>query len=297
MSQHVFVVAKRTAYARYVEDAADAHVQALLDRKDAVVSRWRAAHEEHQQALEVVQEVLQRHGARVTLVLQAHAKFDPTGSALVVVVGGDGTALAASHNVTGVPILGVNSAPGSSVGFFCPARGAAVPRALAQALNGELAGVTLQRMKVTINGQLRSNRVLNEALYCHASPAATSRYILKLGEQQEEQRSSGFWIGPAAGSTAAQYSAGGRVLPLQSKKLQLVVREPWAPQGKRIRMRRLLVTAPAQLTALSKMAEANIFLDGPWERMPIFLGDEVCFALSDDPLTVLGITAARKRIR
>ena len=42
------------------------------------------------------------------------------GARLVVTVGGDGTLLAASHLVGGgVPVVGINSSPRSSVGFFC----------------------------------------------------------------------------------------------------------------------------------------------------------------------------------
>ena len=41
---------------------------------------------------------------------------------LVVTIGGDGTLLAASHAIGDTPILGINSAPDFSVGFFCSGR-------------------------------------------------------------------------------------------------------------------------------------------------------------------------------
>jgi hypothetical protein len=78
-------------------------------------------------------------------------------------------------------------------------------------------------MCVTTNGRPVARRILNDALFCHASPAATSRYIVELGGVVEEHKSSGFWIGPAAGSTAAQRSAGGKIMPLTAQELQLVV--------------------------------------------------------------------------
>ena len=40
---------------------------------------------------------------------------------LVIAVGGDGTVLAAAHAAGDMPILGVNSMPGRSGGFFCAA--------------------------------------------------------------------------------------------------------------------------------------------------------------------------------
>jgi NAD+ kinase len=148
-------------------------------------------------------------------------------------------------------------------------------------------------MAVAINGQLRSSRVLNEALYCHAEPAATSNYILKAGGKQEEQRSSGFWVGPAAGSTAAMRSAGGRVLPLTSKKLQVVVREPYLRKGGALHLTRTVVAPGQKITAVSKMERARIFLDGPYRMLTLRLGDEVEFRGSDQPLTVVGLTKQR----
>ncbi|MBI3205998.1 MAG: hypothetical protein HYZ29_30960 [Myxococcales bacterium] len=138
----------------------------------------------------------------------------------------------------------MNSAPKSSVGFFCAAQREGIHQSLGEALDGGTDTLTLTRMSVALNGRERSRRGLNEALYCHQSPAATSRYLLSHVVRSEPHKSSGFWLGPAAGSTAAQHSAGGKVLPLRSKKLQVVVREPYAPAGTRYRLLRFMI-APA----------------------------------------------------
>lgn len=246
--------------------------------------------------LETVRRALDELGARAVLVQRAHAEFDTSDAALVVSVGGDGTLLAASHNVGQVPILGVNSAPEHSVGFFCAAQRDSVKRMLTEALEGRLVKVRLTRMAVAVNGRIRSRRVLNEALFCHASPAATSRYVLRYGRVREEQRSSGFWIGPASGSTAAQRSAGGAVLPLSSKKLQLVVREPYAAafSARDYRLLRVIVAPGARLFTKSKMQDGCLFLDGPYRQVPVRLGDEVTFYASDEPLTVVGLSTARR---
>jgi NAD+ kinase len=189
----------------------------------------------------------------------------------------------------------VNSAPGYSVGFFCGADPRTARQMLARGLEGTLPRVSLTRMAVSLNGELRSARVLNEALFCHASPAATSRYILRYRRLREEQKSSGFWIGPAAGSTAAQRSAGGDVLPVGSRRLQLVVREPYAPEGLRYRLLKQLIDPGRELFAHSKMQKACLFVDGPHMRIDVGLGDVAGFRASDEPLTVLGL--ARDRIR
>ena len=287
----VIVVAKRTSYQRFVEEEGDPRARRLVQEKAPAVRSWLDAHAEHQRTLDVVMSELSRAGAQALLLRRAHAAFDPEGTELVIAVGGDGTLLAASHNVDDIPILGVNSAPKHSVGFFCAATRKDFRRYLEQALAGKLRKLSLSRMSVALNGRLRSKRVLNDTLYCHNSPAATSRYILRVGKVTETQRSSGIWIGPPAGSTAAQHSAGGRVLPISSRQLQLVVREPYTPRGRKNALARALIKPPARVIVTSKMDESSLFVDGPQRTIPVRLGDEIEFSLSDAPLQVLGLRA------
>jgi NAD+ kinase len=285
----VIVVLKRSSYSRFVEDEGDPRAKSLLRKKDPSVARWLVSHREHTRTIDAVLLALDALGARAVVVRRPSAVFDAADAALVVVVGGDGTLLAASHNVGSTPILGVNSAPEFSVGFFCGAQRVNIKRSLSAALDGELDSVLLTRMSVSLNGRERSRRVLNEALYCHASPAATSRYVLSHGRVSETQKSSGFWLGPAAGSTAAQRSAGGRVLPLRSQKLQLVVREPYAPAGTRYRLLRFTIDPGNKVEAQSMMQDACMFLDGPYRQIPVSLGDVATFRMSPEPLRVLGL--------
>jgi NAD+ kinase len=285
----VIVVAKRTAYQRFIEEEGDPRAAMLVKKKDPAVRSWLESHAEHQRTVEVVKAELELAGAQALLLHRAHAAFDAGGAELVIAVGGDGTLLAASHNVDDIPILGVNSAPKHSVGFFCAATRKDFRKHLEQALSGKAHSLSLSRMSVALNGRLRSKRVLNEALYCHNSPAATSRYILHVGRVTETQRSSGIWIGPPAGSTAAQRSAGGRVLPLASRQLQLVVREPYTPRGKKNALARAIIKPNQRVTVTSKMDDSSLFLDGPQRTISVRLGDEIEFALSDAPLRVLGL--------
>ena len=291
---HVIVVGKRTAYRRFVEDEGDPRARALIQKRDPSVASWLASHKEHSRTMEEVARVLDRVGAKALFLQRAHAAFDTSDAALVIAVGGDGTLLAASHNVGSVPVLGVNSAPSHSVGFFCAAQRSDFESHLRKALEGKLKSLLLTRMTVSLNGRMRSKRVLNEALYCHSGPAATSRYILHVDKQKEEQRSSGIWIGPAAGSTAAQRSAGGRVLPLGSDNLQLVVREPYSPYGK-FKLLKLVVGPSSEVTVQSKMDDAALYLDGPHRTVSVRLGDVVSFGVSDEPLNVLGLRGRKPR--
>ena len=73
------------------------------------------------------------------------------------------------------PLLGINSAPNHSVGFFCATQKGSAKQALSEALAGALVSMSLSRMRVDVNDVCVNRRVLNEALFCHETPAAASR--------------------------------------------------------------------------------------------------------------------------
>jgi NAD+ kinase len=293
----VIVVAKRSAYGRFLDEGEDPRIRQLLRRGDPSVRRWQKAHADHLRTVERVQEALDEHGALSWVLHGPQTEFDASTADLVVTVGGDGTLLAASHHVLGTPILGVNSAPSYSVGFFCAARLGNIRRLLHEALSGKLQSIQLTRMAVDVDGQKVSSRVLNEALFCHASPAATSRYILKSGARSEEHRSSGVWVGTAAGSTGALRSAGGRVMPLLSRRLQVVVREPYQGERNPYLLQQFEVSERSRVKIQNKMRDAYLFLDGPYRRVRVEIGETMTFSASDQPLRVLGLTAERTKPR
>ena len=294
----VALVVKRTSYRRFVMEVHDPRFERLIKRGDPTVKSFRSSHEAHEATVHEVEEALRVLDAEVVSRGGPRARISPKTD-LVVTVGGDGTLLSASHQIgRDCPLLGINSAPESSVGFFCGAEKGGVLAALERALGGNLPAVELTRMRVDLNGKKVHGRVLNEALFCHASPAATSRYILRLHRakgrtEEEDHRSSGMWIGPAAGSTAAQKSAGGKVLPLTSPRIQYVVREPYTPAGGHIRYAKGLVEEHGSLELRSKMREAKVFMDGHQLVKDVTIGDVLDMRRCDEPLTVLGL--ARKR--
>jgi NAD+ kinase len=293
----VTVVLKRTSWRKWVEEEGDVRIAALLEAGDETVKRMRPGHDDHVQTVDEVRRALAELGAEVTWNERPQGFRVDGRCDLVVTVGGDGTLLAASHGIgAGTPLLGVNSSPAHSVGFFCAAKKGQVRSALGAALEGSLRRTELTRMQIALNGKALHERVLNEALFCHASPAATSRYILRLTDSDhrvlatEEQKSSGLWVGPAAGSTAAQKSAGGRVLPLPSHKLQYVVREPYQMIGHASTMTLGLVDETQTLQIRSKMRHARIFLDGDHIVHEVGIGDVVTLRRSAEPLVVLGLS-------
>jgi NAD+ kinase len=302
MIKRVTLVVKKTSWETFVEERRDERVAELMASGDASVSRIRSTHEAHEHTVKTVRRALDSLGAQVEL-RHASDRARPLESELVVTVGGDGTLLSASHLASPhVPMLAINSAPRSSVGFYCSATAENAEQFLKQALEETLPRVELTRMAVRKNGHIVHNRVLNDMLYCHRCAAATSRYILTVSPDgrrvfEEDQVSSGLWVGPPAGSTAAQKSAGGDVLPLLSRQLQYVVREPYAPEGHSLAYVKGRIGEGGYLRLKSRMTRAEVFLDGPHDSFDVSLGDVVEVILSDEPLVVLGLSVAEDPMR
>ncbi|HEX4354849.1 MAG TPA: NAD(+)/NADH kinase, partial [Polyangiales bacterium] len=222
----VLVIYKKSAYQIYVRERRHAVIEQLVAAREPGALRLLRAHRHHMASLEAARKALIELGAAANF----RHRSDDTHARdvdLVVTLGGDGTLLWASHLISSeVPIVAINTAPQDSVGYFCAGTRRELKGVLAAALSGELAVTKFARMQVTLDDRVLSRRVLNDALFCHEGPASTSRYRLAFGRLAEEQKSSGIWVGPPAGSSAAQHSAGGDVLPPEAKVLQFVVREP-----------------------------------------------------------------------
>ena len=136
---------------------------------------------------------------------------------LIISFGGDGTFLkTASAVMDSTPILGVDSNPGTRVGFYTRAN----INNFKEKLGKKFRFVSLQRLRACINGKFIPKLALNEFLITTQEPYHTANYEL----EGEKQQSSGILIGTGSGSTAWIKSAGGKKLPMGSKKFQYVVR-------------------------------------------------------------------------
>jgi NAD+ kinase len=289
MRPRVLVVYKKSTYQRYVGRAQD-RLKELIAHSDVSVEGLLHEHEIHQETLRQAKAALRSLGARAVLRYRPEPLPEEGAWDLIVTLGGDGTLLWASHLAdSSTPMLAINSAPETSVGYFCAGDGHNVDEVLAAALDGSLKSSRLARMRVDVGDNVISTRVLNDALYCHESPAATSRYILEHAGDQERQMSSGVWIGPAAGSTAAIRSAGGKVLPTGSQKIQFVVREPYRGVDNKYRLIKGMLPPGEDLRITSRMTKGRIFLDGTQKVYSIGIGDRIRMTLSDEPLTLLGL--------
>lgn len=283
----VLVVFKKSAYQIYVRERKEAHIGRLLRGRHPAVSHMKQVDADQRRSTRAVVRVLEARGLSFTMRYRAEIP-STRGYDLVISVGGDGTLLEASHFVAGTPLLGVNSSPTTSVGYFTATTVAGFAAAMDRILRGDMPEVLLQRMRVLRNGAAVGVPILNDALYASTNPATTSRYILRVGDRHEEQKSSGVWFSTAAGSTAALRSAGGRVLPPRSRKLAFVVREPYREPHRELRLLAGAVHPGTPLEVVSKMRQSALYLDGSHLKVKVLLGDRVSLVPHDTPLRLLG---------
>lgn len=293
MPLRVLLVCKRTSFEAYAAEGADPALQRVLRRGGSIASTIRAAHREHTATVAAVSRALDAAGAHTRRVVGA--RFPPPAARgpfdLVVSVGGDGTFLEAARLAGSTPILGVNSDPRRSVGRFCGAVRATFARVLRDFLAGRLRAVSLARLHATAG--TRAGEALNDLLVAHLSPASTSSYVLALRPRgpRERQRSSGLWISTAAGSTGAIRSAGGRVMPLRSRRVQFLVREAYrgATGRGRPRLRGGLVEPGHWLELECRMTQAVVYFDGGRARWTLRLGDVLRVEVSPTPCNALAV--------
>lgn len=299
----VVFVHKRSAYERFVEAEADAQIMRLLRDGDVSVAQLEASHHRHNAGVSQALEAFRARGIELEVWTrpQIDARQEPfrlSPDDLVVVVGGDGTVLAASHWVKHAPVLALNSDPDASVGFLCSATASQADAFVAALLEGGVSMRQRNRLEVRINDAVAGAPVLNDVLFCHGSPAATSSYLLELDGGMEAQKSSGIWIATAAGSTAAIRSAGGVSMPLDAPGYQYRVREPYTRPGEAYRsVAGILDGATSRLRLISKMSHCVIYLDGPHIQFSIAYGDRVEIRNSPSPLRQLWLPALEQESR
>jgi len=216
---------------------------------------------DHEGTLTQIQDDLDELGIPSRVIGRDNIKRGFKGD-LLITLGGDGTFLAASHIAGDIPLLGVNSMPDHSVGFFCASNASNFKDAILDILKGRLKLRKLPRMEISIDGKVLPCLALNDVLFGRSSPAEMARYELRIGKRCEHQKSSGVWISTGAGSTGGIHSSGGKPMNIESKYLQYMVREPYAHQAKVYSILNGLVRGGQKIEIIPER-DAVIYVDGP----------------------------------
>lgn len=277
LRQKVLLLYKKSAYSMYF----------CRRNRHKGIYRFKKAHDEHLKTLATVERVLRQYGINYTKSARGPEIFYQRYG-LVVTVGGDGTFLEAARNAKNQFLLGVNSAPGSSVGKLCAATQKNFEKIIRRMITGKDFRVdSWQRLRLEISGLSRSIDCLNDILVCHQNPAAVSRYCLKIGRIKEEQRSSGVWIATPAGSSGAIQSAGGKVLKATERKMQYMPRELYVGGNPPYRLKGGILTQRQVITVTSLMRDGMVFVDGTHVPLKFPFNSTLTVSLSPAPIKVI----------
>lgn len=209
---------------------------------------------------------------------------------LVVSLGGDGTLLHTSHHCGGnVSLLGINSCPEHSVGHLCASVPKSIESDLEAALTGKASFVNVNRLCIDVSGTRTGIPfALNDILFCHKHPAATSRYQISLHTLNdssvpcEKQHSSGVWVAAPAGATAAIRSYELPVPELTDSKFLFAVRELYFPPGESYSlMRQTLDGKKHELSFFCRMRQGMVCIDGPDSSVPVGFGETIKISMPE----------------
>lgn len=283
MGKPVLVISKKSFYEVYGLERQEPHFLSLVQSDSDMARELLQAHDDNLRAIEAVTSYLDKEGIAWEKGEVGSVCVDGLHP-LVISIGGDGTLLAASHRVIRTPVLGINSRPGVSVGFFCPVDAGNFHQMLTEILEERIRPNSLMRMDAVINGKRTCPPALNDLLFTARNPAATTVYRIHFDMREEVQKSAGVWISTPAGSTAAILAAGGQSMDLGDDHLQFLVRECYCVREKRELLQHGVFRSGLRITNLTP--EASVFVDGTRIVHALHYGDVVEALPSETPLSI-----------
>ncbi len=115
------------------------------------------------------------------------------------------------------------------------------------------------------------------------------------GTSEEEQKSSGFWIGPGGRLDSGAALGGRPYSPALVTAAAARGARALRAAGGEVPLLKALIPAGEVLSVRTKMHDAKVFIDGPDAVTDLDFGDTVEFARSDDSLTLLGLGKRKAR--
>ncbi|MDH5807294.1 MAG: NAD(+)/NADH kinase [Candidatus Methanomethylicaceae archaeon] len=195
--------------------------------------------------------------------------IDKNQADLVIVIGGDGTIVRASHKINEVPILGIKF---GTLGFLCEA----LPENFKIVIDKILSGNYYLDVRSMLNVKYMEEKyyALNEALITSSSPSKVlSLSLLKNGNIVYKGRADGIIVSTTTGASAYALSAGGAII------------DPWLEAIEAIFICPLTVALRPFIFPLSSKIEIILHEDGQ-NGILIIDGDEVCKLRNGVPITI-----------
>lgn len=244
---------------------------------------------EQKSSLSAVERALKKYNIACRLVNRdnlSRSLFRNTD--LVVAVGGDGTFLRAAHFIGNQLLLGVNSDAKNKEGFFMKSDKNNFGVKLKKIINNDAEIRKLMRLEAWINGRRIGTLALNEYFIGSRKSYHAAKYTIKVNEKKERHKSSGILVTTPVGSHAWAKSCCSKPLPLNSKKFQFVVREPYEGKVfKNYKLKYRLLGRHQKITIISEMLDGILMADSVGKEFKFKNGSKAMIKLSDDYLNAI----------
>ena len=213
---------------------------------------------------------------------------------LVLTVGGDGTFLYVAQAISkqsNIKILGINSSPSMSVGYYCPYSLIHIKKQeewkknLLAIFNNQKVAKKYYQLCLFVNQKPSCFTILNDALITEKYPAKTSVYSMEYKKIKEVHKSSGIWVATYTGSFGGYKSSGGKLFNMNRQKIisfwkyAFVVREMCYQS---VKLKNKVLKNHEKFIIKSGMQNGFIYIDGGIAEIPLNKGDEISFQYMPD---------------
>jgi hypothetical protein len=270
-----------------------AQARFFLDRRGRDLAALERRHALREAALEAVSRAIPISWRRVRIDRADLARFVFEPEDLVVAVGQDGLVANAAKYLAGQLVLGVNPDPASYDGVLVPHR----PERARRLLEAMAAGRARVEERVLAAARLDDGQrllALNEIFAGHRSHQS-ARYVLRQGDEEERQSSSGVLVTTGTGATGWARSVNGeRRRPLElpapgEAALAFFVREPFPSVATGTHLDGARLGEGESLELVSEMDEGGVlFADGiEDDRLEFPFGARARFEVAPDRLRLV----------
>ena len=257
--------------------------------KNVLIVYTHPAHGEYKSTLGAVKKILKKCAIDYNLADRDKLKEDQfQGKDLIIPVGGDGTFLRAAQFVKNQLIFGVNADSKNKEGFFMQSDKINFESRLKKLVNGKFEIKKLPRLEAYINNHKIWNFALNEFFIGPKKSYHAAKYIIQTKNKKERQKSSGILVTTAAGSYAWARACSNRILPLDSKNYQYVVREPYERKiFKNYKLKYGILSKIEKVSIYSEMLDGVIVADSVGREFSFKNGSKATVKMSNNALKVI----------
>ncbi|MBT5023117.1 hypothetical protein HOK51_04385 [Candidatus Woesearchaeota archaeon] len=205
----ILVVYKKARYDILMEHQEDKLTKKYLQNEDNVRQLMQSRDDQNRMTEKVMND-LDAAGFQTTYLYRGGLNKDVVAQHdCVITTGGDGTVLEANSYSVDTPIMGINTDKrkvanadfDSSEGFYCAMSQQDYNSVFKKFLEGDLEVSNLMRLEGEINGKKVKNRnnglvhrVMNEISLGGRTAHSSANYVVRIGEYEEYQASSGILI-------------------------------------------------------------------------------------------------------